>query len=133
MVSYHDAPGPKFGQYSTLGVGAGEIVMVAGQLGADADGAFPSSAVEQVKLTYANVGAALAAVGLGFEHVVGFRTYLVGRATIPEFVAGRTATFGEYYPSGVYPPNTLLLVAGLVAEEAVVEIEALAVRPPASP
>jgi enamine deaminase RidA (YjgF/YER057c/UK114 family) len=133
MTSYRDAPLPKFGDYSTLGVSTpGEIVMVAGQLGADAAGVFPSDACEQVENTFDNIGIALAAVGLGFEHVVGFRTYVVDRATIPEFVKGRSAKYPDLYPTGVYPPNTLLIVAGLVAEEAVVEIEALAVRPAAT-
>ncbi|GAA2535570.1 RidA family protein [Mycolicibacterium diernhoferi] len=130
MTSYQDAPLHKFGAYSTVGIGGpGDIVMVAGQLGNDADGAFSPDGVEQVKAAYDNIGVALEAVGLGFADVIGFRTYVVGRETIPEFVAGRDARFGELYPSGVYPPNTLLIVSGLVAEDARVEIEALAVRP----
>ncbi|OBF25682.1 RidA family protein [Mycobacterium sp. ACS4331] len=134
MAEYQDAPLPKFGDYSTLGIApAGEIVMIAGQLGADANGEFPPDGAEQTRLTFANIGTALAAAGLGFEHVVGFRTYVVGRESIPEFVAGRRLVYPELYPSGVYPPNTLLIVSGLVSEAAKVEIEALAVRPAANP
>ena len=134
MITYQDAPLPKFGNYSTLGFGGpGEIVMVAGQMGADADGKFPTSdGAEQVKATYDNIGIALAAAGLGFEHVVGFRTLLVGREMIPEFMKGRLEKFAAIYPSGGYPPNTILIISGLVEEEARVEIEALAVRPVAS-
>ncbi|WP_193044057.1 RidA family protein [Mycolicibacterium baixiangningiae] len=131
MITYQDAALPKFGNYSTLGIGTpGEIVVVAGQMGADADGKFPTSdGAEQVKATYDNLGVALAAAGLGFENVIGFRTYVVGREMIPEFMKGRLAKFPEIYPSGVYPPNTLLIIGGLVEEAARVEIEALAVRP----
>jgi enamine deaminase RidA (YjgF/YER057c/UK114 family) len=132
MVEYKDAPVPKFGDYSTLGIGAGEIVMIAGQLGADANGEYPADGAEQTRLAFENVGTALRAVGLGFEHVVGFRTYVVGRESIPEFVAGRREVYPRIYPSGVYPPNTLLMVCGLVSEAAKVEIEALAVRPTGS-
>jgi enamine deaminase RidA (YjgF/YER057c/UK114 family) len=131
VITYQDAPLPKFGNYSTLGIGApGEIVVIAGQMGADADGKFPTSdGVEQVKATYDNLGVALKAAGLGFEHVIGFRTLLVGREMIPEFMKGRLDKFAEIYPSGVYPPNTILIISGLVEEAARVEIEALAVRP----
>ncbi|GAA1675895.1 translation initiation inhibitor [Mycolicibacterium murale] len=134
MITYQDAPLPKFGDYSTLGLGTpGEVVVVAGQMGADSTGAFPTSdGAEQVKATFDNLGAALAAAGLGFEHVVGFRTYVVGREMIPEFMKGRIEKFAEIYPSGVYPPNTLLIIGGLVEEAARVEIEALAVRPAAA-
>lgn len=131
MISYQDAPLPKFGDYSTLGLGTpGEVVVVAGQMGADSTGAFVATkGSEQVKTAFDNLGIALAAAGLGFEHVVGFRTYVVGREMIPEFMSGRKEKFPEIYPSGVYPPNTLLIIGGLVEEEALVEIEALAVRP----
>jgi enamine deaminase RidA (YjgF/YER057c/UK114 family) len=133
VITYQDAPLPKFGNYSTLGIATpGDIVMVAGQMGADADGKFPTSdGAEQVKATYDNIGIALAAIGLGFEHVVGFRTLLVGRDMIPEFMKGRLEKFAEIYPSGVYPPNTIMIISGLVEEAARVEIEALAVRPAA--
>ncbi|CAN3130577.1 RidA family protein [Mycobacterium sp. smrl_JER01] len=134
MITYQDAPLPKFGDYSTLALGTpGEVVVVAGQMGADSDGRFPTSdGAEQVKATYDNLGVALAAAGLGFDNVIGFRTYVVGREMIPEFMAGRKEKFAEIYPSGVYPPNTLLIIGGLVEEAARVEIEALAVRPAAA-
>jgi len=131
VITYQDAALPKFGKYSTLGIGTpGDVVVVAGQMGADSSGGFPTSdGAEQVKMAFDNLGVALAAAGLGFEHVIGFRTYVVGREMIPEFMAGRVEKFAEIYPNGIYPPNTLLIIGGLVEQEALVEIEALAVRP----
>lgn len=134
MITYQTVDSlPKFGDYSTLSFAKpGEIVTVAGQMGADATGAFTAdTGSDQVKLAYANLGAALAAAGLGFEHVIGMRTYLVGREMIPEFMQGRKEAFAEIYPDGGYPPNTLLIIGGLVEEDALVEIEAMAVRPTA--
>lgn len=122
----------KFGDYSPVSeAGAGELVVIAGQFGTDATAAFPrtDSAADQVRGAFANVGTALAAVGLGFEHVIKFQTFLVGRETVPVFMETRREVFAEIYPDGTYPPNTLLLVAGLVEERFCVEIEALAVRP----
>lgn len=109
-----------FGDYSPVSIADG-LVAVAGQFGTeDPD---PAS---QVRGAFTNVGKALAAAGLSFDDVVKFNTYVVGRETIPVFMATRKEVFAEIYPSGVYPPNTLLVVAGLVEERFVVEIEALA-------
>jgi enamine deaminase RidA (YjgF/YER057c/UK114 family) len=110
----------KFGDYSPVAVTDG-LIAVAGQFGTDG-----TSPEEQVRGSFANVGKALAAAGLGFEDVIKFTTYVVGRETIPPFMSERKKVFAEIYPDGVYPPNTLLVVAGLVHEEFVVEIEALA-------
>ncbi|WP_123026705.1 RidA family protein [Mycolicibacterium stellerae] len=109
-----------FGDYSPVAV-AGGVVAIAGQFGTDG-----TSPEEQVRGAFANVGKALAAAGLGFEDVIKFTTFVVGRETIPPFMSERKKVFAEIYPAGVYPPNTLLVVAGLVHEEFVVEIEALA-------
>jgi enamine deaminase RidA (YjgF/YER057c/UK114 family) len=133
-VTYHPVVPAlaKFGDYSPVAEAPpGELVVIAGQFGTDRTGAFPctDSAADQVRGAFANIGHALAAVGLGFEHVVKFQTFLVGRETIPPFMETRREVFAEIYPQGVYPPNTLLVVAGLVEERMVAEIEALAVRP----
>ena len=121
-----------FGAYSPISISTGgELVAVAGQVGTSADGSFEHGAdtPHQVRAAFANLGHALAAVGLGFEHVLKFNTFLVGRETIPDFMETRREVFAQIYPAGEYPPNTLLLVSGLVEERFVVEIEALAVRP----
>lgn len=109
-----------FGDYSPVSIADG-IVAVAGQFGTDAE-----DPAGQVRGAFANVGKALAAVGLGFEDVIKFTTFVVGRETIPHFMATRKEVFAEIFPDGVYPPNTLLVVAGLVEKRFVVEIEALA-------
>jgi enamine deaminase RidA (YjgF/YER057c/UK114 family) len=109
-----------FGDYSPIAIADG-LVAVAGQLGTDG-----KSPDEQVRSAFANVGKALAAVGLGFSDVIKFNTFVVGRETIPVFMQERKRVFADIYPDGLYPPNTLLLVSGLVEEGFVVEIEALA-------
>lgn len=121
----------KFGDYSPLAraTDPGKIVAVAGQFGTDSSGALVGSgdATDQARHAFRNVGAALAEAGLGFGDVLKFTTYVVGRDTIPAFMVARKEVFAEIYPDGVYPPNTLLVVAGLVEERFCVEIEALAV------
>lgn len=121
-----------FGAYSPVATaGSGELVAVAGQFCTDGNGDFRhgSDAGSQVRGAFENVGIALRAVGLDFENVFKFTTFVVGRGTIPEFMRVRKEMFADIYPEGIYPPNTLLVVNGLVEERFVVEIEALAVRP----
>ena len=134
MVEYVSGNGKfaSFGAYSPLArVSAPrELVAVAGQLGADRTGGLTGAGdtAAQVRQVFQNVGTALEEAGLSFGDVLKFTTYVVGRDTIPEFMAARTEVFAEIYPDGQYPPNTLLVVPGLVEERFVVEVEALAAR-----
>jgi enamine deaminase RidA (YjgF/YER057c/UK114 family) len=134
MVEYLSGNGKfaSFGAYSPLARvnTPREMVAVAGQLGADSSGSLTGTGdtAAQVHQVFQNVGSALEQAGLGFSDVLKFTTYIVGRDTIPDFMATRLEVFAEIYPDGRYPPNTLLIVPGLVEERFVVEVEALAAR-----
>jgi enamine deaminase RidA (YjgF/YER057c/UK114 family) len=121
-----------FGDYSPLSRASapGELIAIAGQFGTDNTGALSGAgdAAAQVRQAFQNIGTALKEAGLRFDDVLKFNTYVVGRETIPAFMATRKEVFAEIYPGGTYPPNTLLIVSGLVEERFCVEIEALAVR-----
>ena len=71
-----------FGDYSPIAIADG-LVAVAGQLGTDG-----KSPDDQVRSAFANVGKALAAVGLGFSDVIKFTTFVVGRENHPGVHAG---------------------------------------------
>ena len=43
------------------------------------------------------------------------------------FLDARREAFAECYPDGAYPPNTLLIIPGLVREDLLVEITTIAV------
>ena len=64
--------------------------------------------------------------GAGFNNVVEFTTYVVGRDSVPGFIDGRNQVFPDIFPDGDYPPNTLLVVDGLVRDEFLIEIKAVA-------
>ena len=55
-----------------------------------------------------------------------FTTYVVGRDSVQGFIDGRNQVFPDIFPNGDYPPNTLLVVDGLVRDEFLVEIKAVA-------
>jgi len=125
------ALGPTLGMYSHGMVApAGEIVVVAGQVGMDGGRLVGPGDVEaQTRQTFANVDKVLRAAGCGMRDVVRFQTFLTYASDIEPFMRARRDVFPGYFPDGVYPPNTLLVVSRLVQPELLVEIEAMAVKP----
>jgi enamine deaminase RidA (YjgF/YER057c/UK114 family) len=130
------ALGPTLGMYSHGAIApAGEIVVVAGQVGTGRDGqlAGPGDVIVQTKQAFENIRAVLEAAGADMKQVVRFQTFLTHAADIDGFMQARREVFPRYFPDGVYPPNTLLVVSRLVQPELLVEIEAMAVKPPGGP
>jgi enamine deaminase RidA (YjgF/YER057c/UK114 family) len=117
------------GPYSHIArVKASEYVFIAGQLAADKDGKivgaddFDAQCVQ----TFANVETALKSVGAGWANVVQFTTYMVHSQDIPKFMKYRARAFPSMFPSGVYPPNTLLMIDRLVGEPFLIEVQTVA-------
>lgn len=119
------------GAYSHVASGAGRLVGIAGQVGADGDGNLVGvdDCAAQVVQTFENVRLALAAEGLRPEDLLQLTTYLVDTEHIPTFYDARAGVFAEMFPDGGYPPNTLLVIDRLVRPEILVEMSALAVAP----
>jgi enamine deaminase RidA (YjgF/YER057c/UK114 family) len=113
----------------------GELVVVAGQVAADRAGKLvgPGDIVAQTRQAFENVRAVLEAAGSGMRQIVRFQTFLTHATDIEGFMQARKELFPGYFPDGVYPPNTILVVSRLVLPELLVEIEAMAVKPAAAP
>ena len=130
-VAYENpaALGEPLGKYSHLSR-AGDLVIVAGQVGVRADGSLAGEDFRsQLRQIFENLRLALESTGGGLENVMKLTTYVVGQPMIARFYEGREALYPELYPSGKYPPNTLLVVNGLVRPELLVEIDAMAYVP----
>jgi len=69
------------------------------------------------------------AAGCSMRDIVRLQTFLTHAEDIDGFMKARAEVFPGYFPDGVYPPNTLLIISRLVKPELLVEIEAMAVRP----
>ena len=124
--------GPALGMYSHgMTASAGELVVVAGQVGTDRAGNVVGrgDVVAQTKQAFENVRSVLAAAGSGMADVIRFQTFLTHASDIDGFMQARAEIFPRYFPDSAYPPNTLLVVSRLVKPELLVEIEAMAVRP----
>ena len=120
------------GAYShAVRVGAGELVYIAGQVGVDANGDLvgKGDTAAQTRQTFENIGRVLANVGVSFSNVVEMTTYLVGRESVRPFIQARAELLPTLFPNKDYPANTLLVVGGLVSEDFLVEIKAVAVLP----
>ena len=121
--------GAPLGQYSHISrVKASEYLFLAGTLSADKDGNVIGVRDFQAQCTqvFANIETALKSADAGFADIVSFTTYMVHSQYIPEFMEFRLREFPKMFPSGTYPPNTLLMVDRLVNEEFLVEVQATA-------
>ena len=111
--------------------GASELLFLSGQVALDVSGNLvgEDDAAAQTRQAFENIGGVLESVGASFSNVVEFVTYLVGRESVQPFMQARREFFGQVFPDEDYPPNTLLLIDGLVQEELLVEIKAVAALP----
>jgi enamine deaminase RidA (YjgF/YER057c/UK114 family) len=107
----------------------GRTVFVAGQIGCRADATMSGpDIVSQTRQALRNIEAVLACAGASVQHIARMTWYVVDLA---EYRRERKA-IGEAYREVMgdhYPAMTLVQVAGLVEEDARVEIEATAVVP----
>ena len=120
------------GPYShSVRVSPGKLLFIAGQVAVDKNGnaVGPGDVKAQTQQVFQNLAAILSEAGASFSNVVEFTTYLVGRDAAQPFVEARNEIFPTIFPGEDYPPNTLLIISGLVREEFLVEIKALAALP----
>jgi enamine deaminase RidA (YjgF/YER057c/UK114 family) len=121
--------GEPLGRYSHVSVAQGRQVNVAGQVGVletgelAGDGSFEA----QVRQAFANLATALASVGATTRDLAKTTTFIVGGEHLDTFMRVRGEVFAELFPTGEYPPNTLLFVQRLVETRLLVEVEGIAV------
>ena len=78
---------------------------------------------DQARLVFAAVEALLASQGASPGDLLRLVTYVVGRESLAGFNRIRDEVYACWFPDGTYPPNTLVLVAGLAIESLLVEVE----------
>lgn len=117
-------PRPK--GYSNGMVAEGRMVFVAGQIGWDAEGAFPADFAAQFRQVLLNTLAVLAEAGAGPEHMVRMTWYVVDKreylASLREIGMIWRELIGPHYPA-----MAVVEVKGLVEDAARLEIETTAV------
>lgn len=118
---------PKPSGYSNGIAATGELVVVGGQIGWDTEGVFATGLAPQVGQALRNIAAVLAAGGLAVTDVVRLTWYV----TDVEDYAAKLKPIGAAYRSVMgrhYPVMAVIGCTRLVEKQALVEIEATAVR-----
>lgn len=122
-----DWPRPK--GYSNGVVARGRLVVLAGQVGWDANERIVSDDLAvQLRQVLLNIRTLLTEAGAGPEHIVRL-TWFIADA---EDYRGRLREIGEIYREvlgKVYPPMSVIEVKGFIEPGAKIEIEAMAVIP----
>jgi enamine deaminase RidA (YjgF/YER057c/UK114 family) len=110
----------------------GRMIFIAGQIGWDQEGRFPTRFADQVEQALANVAAVLAEGGAEPGHLVRMTWFV----TDMDAYTADLAEIGRVYQAVMgraYPPMSLVQVVRLVEPLALVEIEATAVVPRSEP
>lgn len=119
-------PRPK--GYANGMAGAGRTVLVAGQIGWDADGRFAEGFAAQVAQALRNVLAVLAEAGGGAEHIARL-TWFVADMPAYRASAGALGPVWREVMGKHFPTMSVVGVSSLVEPAALVEIEATAIVP----
>jgi 2-iminobutanoate/2-iminopropanoate deaminase len=120
-------PGLSTPQTYTHIVRAGNLVFIAGQVGADAQGKVAGpTMLAQTEQVLQNLRTALASQKLDFSHVAKITIYTT---SIDELRAEPVAAVRAKYFGSARPASTLVEIARLASPEFKVEIEATAVVP----
>jgi enamine deaminase RidA (YjgF/YER057c/UK114 family) len=108
---------------------AGDTVWVGGQVGSDATGRIvePGDIVAQYGRAIHNVAVALRAAGFEPEHTVKLTYYVTDIKAYKDNRGALGAAYRKLFRSD-YPASTLIEVKSLVDPDALIEIDAVAVR-----
>jgi len=117
---------PPFGYSHVVDAPAGRIIYISGQVPLDTDGELVGEGdfEAQARQVFANLSAALEAAGAGWNDVVKLNYFLT---EIGELSTVRTIR-DEYIDTERPPASTLVQVSALFRPEAMVEIEAVAIK-----
>ncbi|MBX9963929.1 MAG: RidA family protein [Burkholderiales bacterium] len=116
---------PMFSQVTT--VVEGKLIFVSGQVSWDDKGQvmFPGDLRAQTRQTFENMKVALAAAGATIDNVLKFNIYVVNLDRAKWKIVGEERA--KYINPEKAPASTMVGVPGLVLEELLIEIEAVAV------
>ena len=105
--------------HAALVTGPGRRLVISGQIGMAPDGRVPASSAEQMDQALANIGAILAAHGMGTTNVVKLTVYLLNVSCMKHWRARRDA-----FMAGHKAASTMLVVSALADPRFMVEVEA---------
>jgi enamine deaminase RidA (YjgF/YER057c/UK114 family) len=106
----------------------GDIIYTGGLIGWDKDGRFQSlDFVDQVRATLENIVAVLAEAGAGPEHLVRMTWYITDKKAYQDNLKAIGQAYREVIGRN-FPAMAVVQVVALMEDDAMVEIEATAVK-----
>ncbi|MDZ4866134.1 MAG: RidA family protein [Alphaproteobacteria bacterium] len=127
ILQPHGWPRPR--GYSNGIEAEGKLVFVAGQIGWNTEGKFEAKSFgEQFRQTLINTLAVLREGGASPEHITRMTWFITSRDEYEASLAQLGAAWKELIGPN-YPAMSVIIVAGLVEREAMIEIETTAVIP----
>lgn len=114
---------------SSVVIGNARLIFVAGQTARREDGQPLSDDdfEKQFRRVYDSLGLVLSEAGATFDDVASMRAFLTRRKDIEAYTRLRDAAHDVLFPTGKYPPSTLVVVDGLAHPQMLLEVEAIAV------
>lgn len=110
---------------AAIDLGSATMLILSGQVAFDHEGSIVGNDITaQTVQVFDGIGALLAAHGAGYEHVVNIKTYLADIDHLGEYGAAR----GKYF-TGMPPTSTAVEVSRLFHEDALLEVDIIAVVP----
>jgi enamine deaminase RidA (YjgF/YER057c/UK114 family) len=103
-------------------VRSGDVIAVTGCVGINADGTYPKTVGEQAARSLAIIHAAIEALGGKIEHVIRTRMFVVDISQWEDVARAHGSLFKD-----VRPATSILQVAKLIDDDALIEIEADAI------
>jgi enamine deaminase RidA (YjgF/YER057c/UK114 family) len=116
------APGTGYSHAVEIPANA-RLFFLAGQLGVTSDGKFAPGFKGQAEQAWRNIGAILAAQGMGYENIVRVTHYLTRPADFQDYRGVRAQFLGSHAPA-----STMLFISALARPEALVEVEVVAAK-----
>ena len=116
------------GMFSHVAIAeSGRLAFIAGQVALDdsLELVAPGDAAGQYPQVLRTLGKILDGLGAGFGDIVELTTYLVGEESRAPWLESRGEAMRTHFGDGPYPPNTLLIISGLVQPEMKVEVSAV--------
>ena len=107
----------------------GDLLFISGQVSTDINRNVigPGDIDVQTRQVFKNMEFVLKEAGAAFSDIIDLTTYLVGRENLGGHADAIRELFPTFFPDGIYPSNTLLLVDGLYWEEFLLEVKAIAI------
>lgn len=131
MMPVHPPDWPRPSGYSTVMIGEGKLVAIAGQIGCDpiTDDVVSDDFAQQSRQALANVLTALEAAGGKAEHLIRLTWYITDRDAFlkncEKIERAYREELGDHYPA-----MSVIVVSGLLEPRAKVQIEATALLQP---